>query len=369
MTERKSTLLVVDDVAANIDILIEALGKDYTVRVDTDGAAALGSVKEFRPDLILLDIMMPGMDGFEVCRRLKDDPITRDIPVIFLTALSDAEDKIKGFSIGGVDYVIKPFQSAEVRARVATHLEIHRQKRELQKSYDKLRELEIQRDSLVHMIVHDMRSPLQVVSGNLEMAQAEVLPNAAAICVSDALSSTGILIDMVSTLLDISKMEAGQMTLDYSAVKMSNLVRETIRMIAPLREHRRITLTPPGQMEALPGDVNLVRRILQNLIVNAIKFTDKDKGIITLRIESTPEDKVRVSIADNGPGIPLEYREKVFDKFCQVAARKQGQGRSTGLGLTFCRLAVEDHGGRIGLEADEGKGSTFWFELPKKRKH
>ena len=366
MTKTRPTLLVVDDSVTNINILIEALGKDYTVCVDTDGAAALKSAKETLPDLILLDIMMPGMDGFEVCRQLKGDPSTRDIPIIFLTALDEDEDEASGLALGASDYITKPFNPAILKARVNNHLELRHQKRDLQKSYDKLRELEIQRDNLVHMVVHDMRSPLAVILGNLEMAQAASLPERVAACIGDALSCTNAIMEMVSTLLDINKMEAGQIILNYSAVDISNLVRETISMVAPLQDSRRITLTPPGEIEALSGDANLIRRILQNLIANAIKFTDKNKGIITLRIEGVADNKIRVSVVDNGPGIPPEFQAKVFDKFCQVAARKQSQGRSTGIGLTFCKLAVEAHGGRIGLESDEGKGSTFWFELPRR---
>ena len=371
INELRPILLVVDDVATNIDILLGALSEDYIVRVATDGPDALDSVKRAMPDLILLDVMMPGMDGFEVCRRLKDDPTTHSIPVIFITALDEIMDKVKGFSVGGVDYVTKPFQPEEVRARVGLHLEIrrqklelHRQKYELQQSYDKLRETEIQRDSLVHMIVHDMRSPLFVILGNLEMVEMKPLSDGMATCIGRAMSASYMLMEMISTLLDVSKMEAGQMTLEFSEVYMRDLVMETIQMLEPLQGQRRLTLTAPEEMEAITGDTRLIRRILQNLIGNALKFTDKDKGIITVCIEIATKDKMRVSVVDNGGGIPQEYREKVFDKFCQVAAQKQGHGYSTGLGLTFCKLAVEAHGGRIGLESEVGGGSTFWFELP-----
>jgi signal transduction histidine kinase len=373
MKEPRPILLVVDDVETNIDLLLETLSEDYVVRVATDGAGALDSVKKSRPDLILLDVMMPGMDGFEVCRRLKDDPTTHEVPVIFITALNDTIDKVKGFSVGGVDYVTKPFQPEEVLARVSAHLEIrrqklelHHQKYELQQSYDKLRETEIQRDSLVHMIVHDMRSPLFVILGNLEMVEMKPLPDVISTCIGRAMSASYMLMEMISTLLDVSKMEAGQMTLEFSEVYMRDMVMETIQMLEPLRYQRRLTLTAPEEMEAITGDTRLIRRILQNLIGNALKFTDKDKGIITICIEIVAKDKMRVSVVDNGRGIPLEYHDKVFDKFRQVARQNQGQGYSTGLGLTFCKLAVEAHGGMIGLEREVGMGSTFWFELPLK---
>ena len=362
--DRRPTLLVVDDVVTNIDILLETLGKDYTMLVATGGADALDSVKEARPDLILLDVMMPGMDGFEVCRRLKDDPTTSDIPIIFITALNETKNKVKGFSVGCVDYVTKPFQPDEIRARVDTHLELCRAKRELQQSYDKLHETETQRDGLVQMIVHDMRSPIFAILGNLEMAEMEPLPKGATTCIDSALSATGMLMEMISTLLDVSKMEAGKMTLKFSEVYMRDLVMEAIRMLEPLQCQRRLTMTAPEEMEAITGDTHLIRRVLQNLIGNALKFTDKDKGIITVCIEITAKDKMRVSVVDNGNGILLEYREKVFDKFFQVAAHKQSKGYSTGLGLAFCKLAVEAHGGKIGLESEMGTGSTFWFELP-----
>ena len=366
-TPEKATILVVDDTPANLKLLHEMLqSKGYRVLASPDGKTALNAAAKSMPDLILLDINMPEMNGFEVCERLKANELLKDIPILFISALTEITDKVKAFSVGGVDYVSKPFQFEEINARVETHLELSRQKRELQKSYNKLRELETQRDGLVHMIVHDMRSPLMVTSGNLEMLQDENLSKDAALCVSAALSSTDTVIEMVSTMLDISKMEAGRMALDYSAVDMTNLVRETIRMVAPLQASRSITLTPAGEMESLSCDANLIRRILQNLIVNAIKFTDKKKGVITISIENALANKVRVSVVDNGPGILPEYREKVFDKFRQVSARQQGKGYSTGLGLTFCKLAVEAHGGRIGLESDEGKGSTFWFELPRR---
>lgn len=364
MPDARPVLLVVDDEAINIDILLEALGKDYTVRVATDGAAALDSVAKAVPDLILMDVMMPGMDGFTACRRLKEDPSLRDVPIIFLTSRNDTPDKVTGLSIGGVDYITKPFEFEEIRVRIATHLELKRQKHELQQSYDRLRELEMLRDNLVHMIVHDMRSPLSSIFGYLEMAEMTPLPEGVAAYIKNALKGTGTLLEMVSNLLDVSKMEAGQMTLDFSAIDLKKLAAETIRMIEPLLGQRKLILQTPDEIESLRADMPLIQRILQNLIGNAIKFTDRKRGEITVSIEPGSKDMVRISVTDNGRGIAPECHDKVFDKFWQMEARKQGKMHSTGLGLTFCKLAVEAHGGRIGLNSDGASGSTFWFDLP-----
>ncbi|MFH0998797.1 MAG: hybrid sensor histidine kinase/response regulator [Pseudomonadota bacterium] len=359
-------ILIVDDVPANLKLLSEMLRmRGYEPRPIPSGKLALQAAQADPPDLILLDIRMPEMNGFEVCERLKADAALKEIPVIFITAMTDTADKVKSFSLGAVDYVTKPFQVEEVCARVDVHLELRRRKRELQRSYDKLRELETMRDSLVHMIVHDMRSPLMAVLGNLELAETEPLPQDATESIAAASASARTILEMISSLLDVSKMEAGLLTPELSAVDMNALASEAIQMIEPLRSQRALTLASTMGMDTFAGDANLIRRVLQNLIGNAIKFTDKKNGIITVGIAVTAEDKMRVSVADNGPGIPVEYRDKVFDKFCQVGTRKQSRAYSTGLGLTFCKLAVEAHRGRIGLESDEGKGSTFWFELPR----
>ena len=359
------SILVVDDVPANLELLSAILrDRGYEPRPVPSGKLALLAAQADPPDLILLDIRMPEMNGFEICERLKADTVLKDIPVIFVTALTDTEEKVKALSMGAVDYVTKPFQVEEICARVGTHLELYRSKRELQRSYDKLHELETLRDNLVHMIVHDMRSPMMVILGNLELAEMEPLTTNLANCIDTASISAITLLEMISSLLDVSKMEAGQMTLELSAIDMRVLVNETFRMLETLRGHRMLNLTSPMKMEMIVGDAHLIRRVLQNLIGNALKFTDKENGIITVGIEIA-NDNVRVSVEDNGSGILPEYREKVFGKFFQVDKRKKGRTYSTGLGLTFCKLAVEAHGGRIGLESDVGKGCNFWFELPR----
>ena len=368
-----ASILVVDDTEANIDILVETLSDDYEISVALDGPGALESVEDDPPDLILLDIMMPGMDGYEVCRQLKADPRYRDIPVLFISALSDTGDKVKAFGTGGVDYVTKPFQTEEVRARVSTHLrlrqqqiEIEDQRRELQENYDKLRELEGLRDGLVHMIVHDMRSQLLGIYGTLELFREDIAGRLNEEELDDmnlAIKTTMGLNDMVTMLLDVSRMESGEMPLTKEPSDLCQVVDAAIGSLGALTKSCAVTFAPSDGPVTAVCDSEVVRRIVINLVGNSIKFTPSDGQV---QISLTPQGgAVRVEVADTGPGIPPEYREKIFEKFGQVEGRQKGRGASTGLGLTFCKLAVEAHGGQIGVDSEVGKGSTFWFELPR----
>ncbi len=373
MTTDRRTILAVDDTPQNLDILVGLLRDKYRVKVAPDGKLALKVARGATPpDLILLDIMMPNMDGFEVCRRLKSDPTLREIPVIFISALTETLDKVTAFAVGGVDYVTKPFQAKVVEARVATHLrlreqqlEIEAQKQQLQDNYDKLRELEKLRDNLVHMIVHDMRSPLMGINGMLEiikMQLADTLDDQLVTDFDEALTSGHSLQEMVSSLLDISRMESGEMPLERTAVDLRTVASDALTSLVSLVKQCNVVYEPPAEPVDASCDREITRRIIANLVSNAIKFTPR-KGEV--RIEFMPQpDGVKVTVSDTGPGIPPDYRERIFEKFGQVEGRQEGRKYSTGLGLTFCKLAVEAHGGRIGVDSEEGKGSTFWFTLP-----
>jgi signal transduction histidine kinase len=316
--------------------------------------------------------MMPGMDGFEVCRRLKANPALRDIPVIFISALSDTMDKIQAFEAGGVDYVMKPFEAAEVEARVRTHIELRRQrrqietqKREIQANYDKLRELEQLRDNLVHMIVHDMRSPLMGVCGMLEVLQGEIGRAGDAQhleYIEEALTSGRMLTEMVSSLLDVSRLEGGQMPLAPKRVDLREVVDEALTSLVALVKQCTLVYDRPACEVRATCDPHVIRRVIANIVANAIRFTP-GRGQVRIELASWAAG-AKVCVTDAGPGIPLSYQEKIFDKFVQVQARAEGNRYSAGLGLAFCKLAVEAHGGRIGVKSDEGRGSTFWFSLP-----
>jgi signal transduction histidine kinase len=362
------SIMVVDDTPVNLRLLTGMLKeRGYKVRPVANGKFALQTAKHDPPDLILLDILMPEMNGYEVCERLKAEEQLAKIPVIFISALDETMDKVKAFKVGGVDYVTKPFQFEEVEARVATHLELRRQKHLIQESYDRLRELEALRDGLVHMIVHDMRTPLTAIYGflkTLEMLEGENLSDQGREFVQTALASTEHLVEMVSSLLDVSKMEAGEMKLNLTQCELLTIAREALAKVEPLKGGRQLMLSGPDEPVTVIADAELIARVFQNLLGNALKFTP-DGGRVTVSIEPNA-DAVRVLVQDTGPGIPPPYRERIFEKFFQVENRANRQKYSTGLGLTFCKLAVEAHGGQVGVDSEEGRGSTFWFTLPRR---
>lgn len=355
-------ILIVDDTPQNLQFLEPLLcSRGYRVFAVSSGAAALRAAPQDRPDLILLDVRMPEMDGYEVCTRLKADPGLKDIPVIFLSALDEPWDKVRAFQVGGVDYVTKPFQFEEVLARVRTHLDLSRQRRELQASYQRLRNLEQLRDDLTRMIVHDLRAPLTVINLSLDLALQAVSPGQASLVqpLTVAQECTARIEAMIAELLDVGRLEAGRMPLCRTPGDLVELARSVQVSFGALAAGRRLHLTGPASVRA-SYDPGLIRRVLNNLLVNAIKFTP-DGAEVHLAL-GRENHHVQVTVTDNGPGIAPEFHDRIFDKFVQVASSHRVAG--LGLGLAFCKLAVEAHGGRIGVTSEPGKGSQFWFTLP-----
>jgi two-component system sensor histidine kinase/response regulator len=360
----KGNILVVDDTPASLKMLAGLL-KDagYKVRPVPSGALALQAAAAESPDLILLDITMPEMDGYEVCQRLKENPALKQVPVLFISALTETTDKVKAFQAGGLDFVTKPFQFEEVCARVETHLALRRLQSELERKYDELRKLEQMRDNLTHMIVHDLRTPLTAIAGYLQLMQLkkEPLTEEQRRYVDGARTGTTTLIEMISSLLDVNRLESGDMPLDKEICDLSVVAAQAMKTLEGLTIGRNVTLEYPEEPVLSLCDSGVVLRVIANLLGNALKFTPKS-GSVTVLVLSQG-DKVRVEVRDTGYGIADEYLDRVFDKFAQVDARGEHKKYSSGLGLTFCKLATEAHGGRIGVSSEVGKGSTFWFEL------
>jgi signal transduction histidine kinase len=374
MNPRNSTILCVDDVEANLELLESVLvPRGYTVVTAASGRDALSKINSQPIDLVLLDVMMPGMNGFEVCRQIKGDPVLRNIPVILITALSAKEDRIRGIEAGAEEFLSKPLDQSEALARIRMLLKVKQfdddrrcAEEALQESNDRLREVEALRDSLVDMIVHDLRNPLTAIvnfAHFLEAAEGEQLSEKGRGYVGYIIKSADVLTEMCSSILDVSKMESGQMQLKPAACDLGAIAREVVSRMEALQGERQIALTLPEQPVLVRGEAQLLSRLLQNLVGNALKFVPGATGRVDVGLEQG-EGRVRCTIRDNGPGIPPEHQEKVFDKFWQGEARQQGVKYSSGLGLTFCKMVVEAHGGKIGVESVVGTGSVFWFELP-----
>jgi two-component system sensor histidine kinase/response regulator len=354
-------ILIVDDTPANLKLLAVMLKeRGYEPRTVTSGERALAAARLMPPDLILLDVAMPVMDGFEVCQHLKSDADLKDIPILFISALTDTMVKVKAFRAGGDDYITKPFRFEEVEARVRTQLELRRQRRELQMSYEQLRRLEGLRDNLTHMVVHDMRSLLMGITAPLELAIE--LEDERVSLIGQAQRATARLNELMQLMLDVSRLESGGMPVHISDCELDKLARSVIDAISLRAGDRRLTLSASEAIH-VECDSSLVRRILENLVNNALKFTH---GGGTVGVSLAEADGVaRVTVRDTGCGIPPDCHQKIFEKFGQVEGA--GQRLGTGLGLTFCKLAVTAHGGEIGVESEMGQGSSFWFTLPNAR--
>lgn len=368
-------LLVVDDQEANRDVLSRRLAHEgYASASAENGRQALGMLAEGSYDLVLLDIMMPEMDGYEVLLRLKADDRLRHIPVIMISALSELESVVRCIEMGAEDYLSKPFNPVLLKARIGACLEKkHARDREMrlldevQQSYKRLQELEKLRDDLTHMIIHDLRTPLtSVISGMQTLEMVGDLNEEQRDVMGIALSGGETLLGMINDLLDVEKLEAGSMQLDYGMTSPSALVDSAVNQVASLAENRHLVLTRDvaADLPAFLGDESKLRRTLVNLLGNSIKFTPAGGTVAIRVVEPADGLSIEFSVTDSGEGIPPEAFGRIFEKFGQVESRKSGRTMSTGLGLTFCKLAVEAHGGRIEVESAPGEGSTFRFTIP-----
>lgn len=361
----RGRVLVVDDQDTNRLLLRELLeAQGHEVVEITHGQEALERVTGIAPDVVLLDIGLPGMDGFEVCRRLKGDPATASIPVLLVTALSQRDQRLQGIGAGANDYITKPIDRSDLSLRVRNAIRMRHLFLEVEEQYRRLEQLERLRDSLVHMIVHDLRSPLAGIRAYLDLLTLDGAGKLDAELTDsiDAARKVAVeMTDMVSDLLDVSQMEVGKMPLELSPTSVEALTRDAVAA-AGAGPRVQVRVDSASDKLRLVCDAGIIRRVIANLIGNAVKFTPAS-GPVTVIVEGDGTE-VKVSVVDTGPGIPPEYHQKVFEKYGQVEAARHGAKHSSGLGLTFCKYAVEAHGGRIGLESGIGKGSTFWLALP-----
>ncbi|MEP6493334.1 MAG: response regulator [bacterium] len=366
----RGNVLVVDDTPTNADVLSGLLSNTgCTVRVALSGAAALSAVRSERPDIILLDISMPDIDGYEVCRRLKADPATAELPVIFISTLDEPMDKVLAFDVGGADYIQKPFQPREVLARIEYQLEITRLHAEMRAANARLVELDNLKATITAMLVHDLRSPLTVVQMVLDSIQAESNAETAAALATTASASVTKIIGLVTDMLDIYRADATGTSFALRPLDILPTLMRALEFARVASQHSQIQLESSIE-SALPwimGNDEKLDRALTNLLSNAIKFTPKG-GRITLsaRAVAAPagngyEPRLRIEVVDTGCGIPPTELSHVFDPYRQAASNAQSKG--VGLGLAIVKRIVDGHAGNITVASELGRGTQFTIEI------
>ena len=366
LTQKTETrVLVVDDDEVNRLLLTAPLERlEYTVREAENGRVALDVVREWAPDIILLDVMMPEVDGLEVCRKLKQDPETCIIPIIMVTALDESELRIKAIENGADDFLTKPIDLHEVLLRVSNSVRTKKLYDELQVSYEELKRSQLLKAELTGMIVHDIRSPLHVVQGYMDLLEMECagkMGEEQKRWFNIARNGVGGIDQLSMTLLTLQSMEAGEFSVDAGPVNVLPLCEEIMDSFRVLYADRQLEFQVDAAGAVAEAEPELLTRILHNLISNARKFT-RSKDLIRLRL-SSDEHWVVLECEDSGQGIPAERLELIFDKFTQGDDKHKRMG--IGLGLAFCKMASEAMGGSIEAKSVEGEGTTFLVRLPR----
>ncbi|ETR74493.1 MAG: Sensor protein [Candidatus Magnetoglobus multicellularis str. Araruama] len=386
---QKNSIFVVDDNDSNIDVLVEALGDEFDIGVALDGETALEDIKFHPPSLILLDIMMPGIDGLEVCRRIKSNKALCDIPIIFLTGKDDLKSKTLGFELGAVDYITKPFQLSELKARVRTHVELKQYRdhieslvkertAELEKANANLQELlknERQltqkaqastkaKSNFINIVSHELRTPLNAIIGmNDIIAAADIDPELKEYA-GIIKKSSGQLLGIINDILEFSEIETGKITLSSEEFRLDKIIKDVSRIIAQ-KSGTLLLDIPPDIPNVLIGDEQRLKRIITNLIDNAIKFS-KDQLEVTISIshqfKSIGKTQLTIIIKDRGIGICCEDMEKLFkEPFTQVEDAYTRCYGGLGLGLSICKSLVSMMDGNIQVESEPDQGTSFTF--------
>lgn len=358
--QKKGNILIVDDTAANLKVLSTLLTSNgYRVRPAINGSIAIKAALAAVPDLILLDVMMPGMNGYEVCQELKAQQTTQDVPVIFISALDEVLDKVKAFKMGGVDYITKPFQLEEVLVRVATHVTLYRQRKEIEG-------LNTFKDLFIRTVSHDLKSPISNIMGYTEMLVGEhrhQLPEERVLEILQRVyQSAERMHTLVSSLLDLTRIEGSAMMM--SPILLRDVLQMQLEEFAFAAERKAITLRPPqtALTQMIYADPNLISEVFGNLLSNAIKYTPAG-GEVSLEVEEA-EGMVLIHVIDNGLGVPEEDLSHLFERFYRVGRAEHSMEQGSGLGLSIAKLILERHDGDIWVESELGQGSCFTVSLP-----
>lgn len=367
---RSPRLVIVDDNPENLRTLKAILeNHKYETYAAINGTLALDAIKEVLPDLVLLDIMMPGLNGYEVCQRLKSDETTREIPVLFISALDESMDKIKAFEVGGVDYISKPFQSEEVLARVKTHISLYKTRKQLTDANVTLKkhslELEARNKELEtfsYTVSHDLRAPLRVIDGYsvaLTEDYLDKLDETGREYLSRIRGSVSHMSDLIDAILELSRVSRSQVT--PIRINISSLCEKIITQLESSYPGRKLTISiMPGL--SVTGDNRLIEVAFSNLLENAWKYTTKTDDAWIKIFQRNENNQAIFCIQDNGVGFDAENANKLFSPFQRMHSAKEFEG--TGIGLATVQRIIQLHGGKIWAESKVNEGATFCFKLP-----
>jgi signal transduction histidine kinase len=359
LKEKKPIILIVDDVPKNVQVLGTLLKKiDCNLAVAMNGQQALQTVEKVRPDLILLDIMMPGMDGYEVCRRLKIANETKNIPVIFLSAKAEAEDIISGYELGAVDYLTKPFIGSELLSRVKTHLALKQVKGDLEEEI-------ASKNKFFSIISHDLKGSLSIILSFVQLLRNNhqtLSSGETDELLGDIESTSRNTLDLLDNLLEWARSQTGKIRFNPVQLDLGAIVDEILRSSGDLAKSKNIELSSVVNAQNIFADRNMLLLILRNLVSNAIKFT-RGGGKVSVGT-ACPNGSVKIYVTDTGVGIDTVKTKQLFKIDNKVSTPGTENEPGNGLGLILCKEFIQHHGGEIGIESASGKGTTVWFTLP-----
>jgi len=370
MSQNTGHILIVDDTHENLMILHDTLhGSGYRVAVAEDGVSALRSISKNIPSLILLDVMMPGIDGFETCRRIRENPEWANIPIIFITALSDTEHKVEAFKVGGVDFISKPLQTQEVLARVHTHLKLARTQDILKEKNAELLQLNQEKNEFLGMAAHDLKNPLASIRGMAQLIKAKVdietkenqQINSYAACIENNAQK---MFTLITNLLDVNAIESGTLTVNFENVQCVDILKTVIKnyQLAATDKNIELKLIIPQDVPLLLSNNDVLQQVLDNLVSNAVKYSPLNSDIeIKLLVET---DHIQINIQDHGSGFTEEDKTKLFSKFARLSAKPTGGEHSTGLGLFIVKKLVDSLNAEVWCESEVNNGACFIVSLP-----
>ena len=361
----KGSLLIVDDIPANISVLSESLEEvGFEVAIAKNGERAIKKAEYANPDLILLDVMMPVMDGFDACKILKSKEKTKDIPIIFMTALTDTVDKVKGFELGAADYITKPFQHEEVLARVNAHINLRQLQKKVQEHSDELEQRNKQLEAFSHTVAHDLKNPLNTIIGYsdelVEICTEDKLLNDDLLEQQKLVSQAGHKMeDIINSLLLLAK-TVKSTDIDMQELDMLEIITQVKRRLAYVIHSCQAEIIIPNSFPIAKSYAPWVEEVWANYISNAIKYGGYPPKIIIGADQQ--DDMIRFWLQDNGEGLSPEAQAKLFTLFTRL---HQDRAEGHGLGLSIVQQIIEKLGGKVGVESQIGEGSIFYFTLPK----